>query len=207
LIPTAIYSLHLIIILKKTFKMKKALISCLVILTFLNFGCAQKAAFLVPDRIDVEITKDEIKNLSQKDPNYKSKLSNLQKNLKESEKKAVDLEAILNQAKKEEGSSKAEIIKFKTQNGINVLWATLGKSDGIIVPGKPPGGVPCGPGGKCLEFLYFLTEECPSCDFSSFEKIRELTVQNVKYSIFKAPAKKTINTSRHRISANAYARR
>lgn len=183
--------------------MKRIIFTSLIMIGFNVFTNAQKAAFLVPERVEVEILKDEIKALNQKDANYKSKLTALQKQEKQAEEKATELENILSTALTME--KKAATTEFKSKKGETVIWTKTSQFSAGTAPIKPPGGRPCQP-GACLDFLFFLSEECPSCDFSSFEKIRELKVQGKKYSVYKASVKATINTAKYKIAASGYAR-
>lgn len=185
--------------------MKKTIILSLF-LGFVFGAKAQKAAFLVPERIEVEIIKDEIKALNTKDANYKSKLASLQSQQNMAEMAANELEDVLNLALAEEAKSSNAQVNFKSKTGQNVSWSKTSKLAAAGTPIRPPGGRPCLP-GACLDFLYFLTEECPSCDFASFEKIRELLIKGKKYSIYKAPAKATINTARYKVAASQYVRK
>lgn len=189
----------------KTLKMKRNLLLMYCLCAFIG-AHAQSTAFLVPNRIEVELLKDEISNLNTKDINYKSKLAALQTQQYQSELKAVEFETLISTAVNEESKTTKSQFSFKTKTGAVVFWSKTSNYSATGVPIKPPGGRPCQP-GACLTFLLFATEECPSCDFSNFVKIREFAYQNKKYAIYKASASGTIVMEKYKIVNFQYARR
>jgi hypothetical protein len=178
------------------------LCSVLLVVTFLVQ--AQNAAFLVPDRIEAEIIKDEIKALDKKDASYKSKLAGLQKQQTQAESKALALEEVLIAGLNQEKNSTQSSFNYKDKSGATVVWRKTsdmkGLTSGNTVP-RPPGGRPCLP-GACLDFLLVPSED----DYSNYEKVREVEMKGRKYKIYKIKANQTSKIARYTISANQYAR-